>query len=1044
MGPEETATAELNALAALTFNWTRSLEDVWLPSPYHVEGLHAETTAMIRRGIEEARVIPASSPIGIAIQGQRGVGKTHLLGWTRQQVQQLGGYFFLVKIESQENFWDEVVDAFVDRLQPHSDGSLNQLEALLADLTRRAGVDGTVRDAVLGRTTPSPADLNLFINALRRLDRKVGMTCQDTARALTLLASPEPEHQDIGYFFLTNGDIDLEVRRHWGIRSKPKRRSFMISELSNLLALSGPTVVAVDQIDALIDEIGKDPDDDDATERQVSQVASGLMNLRDATHRTLTILSCLPESWSYIERNAVDTVTDRFRQTVPLQNLPSANIAATMIAKRFALEFGTVGFTPPYPTWPIRPGAFEGAPNYTARQLLRRIEGHINRCLRQRTVIELESLDESSAAQAVAAGAVQPSQTVIDLAGQADLAQLDAEFGKLRAEADVAAAFDPRTEDEVMPGLLAAGLEAWIRERDDAQEFTLESLPGRKPALHAWLMLIVDDRTERQRKWAFRAISADSAKAVLNRLRTAVSRSGLDEGYPAKQLFVLRNTRWPSGPTSDRETDDFSAKGGVALAVTADDLQVFAALEQLLKDRHPSLNAWLMARQPAHGAALLERALRTAPAAAQLSATPPRESPVPARSEAGGEPGVFVGTAVRGQTPARLDLASLRRHAAVFAGSGSGKTVLLRRIIEECALQGVSSIVLDPNNDLARLGDAWPEPPDSWSADDAARAGEYLEHTDVVAWTPRRQGGRPLTFQPLPAFADVLDDEDEFQAAVDSAVDALAPRIKADRPTAKSIHEKAVLTEALRYFGQQGESDLDAFIDLLTALPAGVSRLNRSAVTAADLADRLGAVRVTDPLFGGAAQAADPGLLLTPTLGKRARVSVISMVGLTSDEQKLGFVNQLQMALFSWIKKHPAHDRPLGGLLVMDEAQTLAPSGRSTISTQSTLLLASQARKYGLGLLFATQSPRGLHNQVAGNATTQFFGLLNAPTQIDAARELAKAKGGDVSDISRLPAGQFYLATEGQAFRQIRTSMCLTYHPSSPLTEEEVIARARR
>ena len=56
---------------------------------------------------------------------------------------------------------------------------------------------------------------------------------------------------------------------------------------------------------------------------------------------------------------------------------------------------------------------------------------------------------------------------------------------------------------------------------------------------------------------------------------------------------------------------------------------------------------------------------------------------------------------------------------------------------------------------------------------------------------------------------------------------------------------------------------------------------------------------------------------------------MISMVGLPANEpQRQGFVNQLQMALFAWIKQHPAGDRPLGGLLVMDEAQKLAPSGR--------------------------------------------------------------------------------------------------------------------
>ena len=82
------------------------------------------------------------------------------------------------------------------------------------------------------------------------------------------------------------------------------------------------------------------------------------------------------------------------------------------------------------------------------------------------------------------------------------------------------------------------------------------------------------------------------------------------------------------------------------------------------------------------------------------------------------------------------------------------------------------------------------------------------------------------------------------------------------------------------------------------------------------------------------------------------------------------------MALFAWIKRHPAGDRPLGGLFVMDEAQTFAPASGKTPCTSSSIALASQARKYGLGLVFATQAPKGLHNQISGNATTQFFGLL--------------------------------------------------------------------
>jgi DNA helicase HerA-like ATPase len=126
----------------------------------------------------------------------------------------------------------------------------------------------------------------------------------------------------------------------------------------------------------------------------------------------------------------------------------------------------------------------------------------------------------------------------------------------------------------------------------------------------------------------------------------------------------------------------------------------------------------------------------------------------------------------------------------------------------------------------------------------------------------------------------------------------------------------------------------------------------------------------------------------------------------------------------------------------MDEAQTIAPSSGATACTASTLALVAQARKYGLGLLFATQAPRGLHNQIPGNAATQFFGVLGSPVQISAAKEMAQARGGTLPEIGLLTAGSFYAATEGQPFEKVRTPMCLTHHPASPLTPEEVVLRA--
>lgn len=1041
--------AERRALGSLTFNWTSALEDVWRPTRYHVEGLHAEAASLIRQGIAEAAAgTGRANPLGLPLQGERGVGKTHLLGWAREQVQAAGGYFFLLGDLTRKTFWEEARTAFVQQLLPLKDGSRDQLGRLLTDLADLAGVEKPVRDAVTGVVPPSPEDVGAFIAALRSRDPSLAPPCLDTARALVLLASPEAGHTEIGYYYLDGGDVDAAERRPWGIRSKPNTARFVINQVSQLLALSGPAIVAVDQIDALIDQVGKDED-----ASMIAEVATGLMDLRDTTFRTFTIISCLPDSWEYVRDAAVDTALDRFRPPCPMQNIPTADVGRHMIAQRFAVDYTRAAFQPPYPTWPIRPRAFDDATGYTARSLLKRIDAHVRECLRQDRIVELADLGADVKDDTPATGAVRPGL-------ESELTALDARFRELWNTADVSPALVPGTEDGLMPELLDAGLDSWIRERgdDDSLAFIRERHPRKNPALHAELRMIIDDRTERQRRWAFRAIAAENANSVLSRLRNATRAIGLDSDTANRQLFVLRSTPWPNGRKTEAERADFAARGGLTIPATVGDLKTFAALRAMLAERHPDLDAWLVARQPAHGTDLLRLALAdvvppgtpASPAAAEpedLESTRDRDASAvpPATGEETADPpaegALLVGARIPGGTPVSLDLAVLSKHTVLFAGTGSGKTVLLRRIIEECALRGVSAIVLDPNNDLARLGDGWPEPPEAWSAADAQRAAEYLAETDVVVWTPRRQGGRPLTFRPLPEFAAVKDEPDDLDAAIDAAAGALGPRVVSSGR--KAEEETAVLREALRYYAKSGASDLGGFVDLLDELPEDTTLLRNAGATAATLAQRLRVARINDPLFAGEGEPADPGILLTPPPGKRARVSVISMVGLPDPAQRQGFVNQLQMALFSWIKKHPARHRPLSGLLVMDEAQDLVPSGKVTACSESTRRLVAQARKYGLGLLFATQAPKALHNQIPGNAATQFYGRLSSPAQIGAAREVAKAKGGDVPDIARLTRGQFYVATDGTRFIKTATPMCLSYHPAAPLTEEEVIARAR-
>jgi len=118
--------------------------------------------------------------------------------------------------------------------------------------------------------------------------------------------------------------------------------------------------------------------------------------------------------------------------------------------------------------------------------------------------------------------------------------------------------------------------------------------------------------------------------------------------------------------------------------------------------------------------------------------------------------------------PEMLPAGLLTRHTAIFAGSGSGKTVLLRRIVEEAALLGIPAIVLDTNNDLARLGQLWPARPTAFNDDDTQRAQRYKQMVEVVVWTPGLAGGRALNLAVLPDFS-VITDEEEREQAVDMA-----------------------------------------------------------------------------------------------------------------------------------------------------------------------------------------------------------------------------------------------------------------------------------
>jgi uncharacterized protein DUF87 len=1045
------------ALAALRLSWVQAPDDVWRRSPYHVDGLHQSVLRDVRDGLAEAAAGTGGSPIGLVLQGRQGSGKTHLLGLVREQVQQQGGYFFLVGLLDGADFWDGLLIFLLDGLARETSDGETQLRLLLRRLASRIGAPRADRRAVMGETELTAAALHSFVAGLWAFNERVARQCRGTLRALALRASEHEEHQDIAEsYFAGGGEAVPGERLPWKINARPRKPQELVQEISWLLALTGPSVIAFDQIDTAVAQAAVLADlakmsVGEANVRQVALLtglAHGLSDLKDTTQRTLTIVATLSTTWDLLAEKAPSSFAPRFRRRTALAGIRDVAVARDIIAKRFAPRFAGVGFVPRYATWPVREEVFHEALNYTPRKLIMTVDRHIQACLIRGEVRELDHLGDVPSEQELTSAPAPAAPSV----GHDELARIEARFEELKRDADVTSPLESDTEDSTFPALLAAGLSAWIAERgDDGQRFRIDPPPSSKPDLHARLRRDLDERSEEEREssadqsrsedqvhWAFRAISdTHHGVAALHRIRRARTAAALTSDVAKRKLFLLRNGEWSQSAKTQEVVEQLTRDGGVTLAVDESDLRILCALHGLRAENPASLQAWLVRYRPTEQITLFKEALADAGAWTGDELRPNGRPPAERAA------GFAIGSGIGDEVPVSLSLEALRKHAAIFAASGSGKTVLLRRLVEECALEGVSAIVLDPNNDLARLGDPWPSPPPGWEPGDADRAARYFAESEVVTWTPRRESGRPLSFQPLPDFAGVLDEADEFGAAVEAAVAALAPRANLTGRGERVHLRTAVLRRAVEHFGRQGGNDVRGLIALLSDLPDGVSGLDDAAKIASGLAQTLTASMDNDPMFGGTGTAVDPGRLLTPSAGKRARISVISFIGLPAEEARQSFVNQLQMGLFAWIKRNPATDRPLLGLLVMDEAQTLAPSGAMTACTQSTLALASQARKYGLGLIFATQAPKNLHNRIPGNAATHFFGRLGVPVQIEAAREMAKVKGGDVPDIGNLTAGEFYVALEGEVPHRVRTPMCLSHHPSSPLTDEEVMTRSR-
>ncbi|ESA33985.1 atpase [Leptolyngbya sp. Heron Island J] len=1086
----------LKALRTVDFNWTTRIRHVWSTPEFHIDDLHhQERLKILAAASKLATTQSTESPLGEVITGAAGSGKTHFLAVLRQQLISQGIGFILVDMTDVHDFWETTLQGYISSLREEDEEGTPQfqLRKIIQYLLDLAGYSNVSAE----KMAKLPANylkkgILLILKAVNQLNPQAANQYQDIIRSLILLNSDDFIFSDIGYSWLSGLEIEDSAKRDFRFRAAAnKKPSEIVEGLSWLLSLQSPWVLAFDQLDAIVaqhyrSEIHSSTEqlsEEQSTSKFIIKgICSGFMSLLDKTSRTLTIVSCLDPTWKYFTEQAIQSFTGRFQDLTVLSEISQQNISAQLVEPRLKVAYQQSNLKVPYPTWPFHPDFFKSVSGKFPRQILRYCDQHRQRCLENQEIIELHSFE---AAAPVKRSNVQYSE-------------IEQKFKKAHQQLNLVQAIDEKSEDKILGQWLKTVGECLIQENPLANNVDTAldiSFPGGRnyPQMHARVRLIYRDESDREQHLCLRALQRRNSNAYRARLKAAMTTAGIDHALSFRRLVIVRtqNNQLPGGPVAQQLTHKFSQLGGLIIYPTDEELKTMGALHQLKIQSLPNFDSWIRQQRPVSQLPCLQKTVawlfggetpseirrdnlssvnsedseRVSPSVSSISSngTPPSTvtetlgetsaddlNPVPLGPDIKTQPNsLSVGRRIIGQQISNIitiPLEALTKHTVILAGSGAGKTVLVRRLVEETALQNIPAIVIDGANDLARMGDRWPNRPEVWSEDEQYKAEYYHRNTEVVIWTPGRKAGRPLSLDPLPNFAALVSDADELSQAIDMARDSLEGIVAAGKGNTAQI-KRGVLRNALEHFAKTGGGDLEYFAEFLRELPEEANgRIKNAARRAEEMADLLNAEIANNPLLRQSGTALDPATLFGLENPAKTRLSVINFIGLPGLPQQQQFLNQLAMTLFTWIKKNPApSDQPLRGLLVIDEAKDFLPSQQVTPCKSSLNRLAAQARKYGLGIIFATQAPKSIDHNIIANCSNQFYGRANSPAAISVVQDQIRQRGGHGDDIARLKRGQFYVASESlNPPVKIATSLCLSHHPSTPLDESEVLYSAQR
>ena len=347
--------------------------------------------------------------------------------------------------------------------------------------------------------------------------------------------------------------------------------------------------------------------------------------------------------------------------------------------------------------------------------------------------------------------------------------------------------------------------------------------------------------------------------------------------------------------------------------------------------------------------------------------------------------GMEVGTLItRNSVPVLLDPNGLRRHLAVIAQTGAGKSYLVGKVLESLLDLGGTILVFDPNSDYVQMRKAWEDKDKPYAI---ARPTDLSDRIDVYR-IPGLQGRRypdemvGLSEEFTVKFSGLEPDEVAELAGVPSS----AANIR------KSIQD------ACKKLRKDGTDYRPAELKEQLNLVAGMDQ-DPDTRTGASRAVKYIEILENYPIWGF--KDVDVEQLIKPR-----HMAVVDLAG--ADKSVSAYV--VDRALRSiWARAttgqlvHPV-------FVVLEEAHNLVPADRErreSLSSRIINTVASEGRKFKVFLIVITQRPSKIHQDTLSQCGSQLIMRLTNPDDQIAVQKASEAISSDLlRDLPALDQGE--------------------------------------